>query len=130
MQFTIVKAVPLASAFAFRAMRVENSGESATTTIPQNTRNTIKIKMESSINISGEKRQHMHERNRAAKAVFFAPIFKDIIPPIIQDIPPIPIIIKDNKGIFSKMFGCKSLYVPIIKGIKAQKAYNSHICPK
>jgi hypothetical protein len=64
-QFTIVSAVPFDSATVFCAIRVENKGESAITTIPQNIREKIKNQMESMKKSKGEKRQHVPDRSNA-----------------------------------------------------------------
>ena len=47
-----------------------------------------------------------------------------------QEIPPIPMIEKDNMGTFNDASGYIELYVDNMMGTNVQKAYNSHICPK
>jgi hypothetical protein len=64
-QFTIVSAVPFDSATVFCAINVENKGESAMTTIPQNMRKKIKNPRESIKKSKGEKRQHVPDRHNA-----------------------------------------------------------------
>ena len=54
-ELTIVKAVPLNSDSALLATRVENKGESATTTIPQKIRNPTKIKADAIENNQAQK---------------------------------------------------------------------------
>lgn len=75
MQFTIVRAVPFNSLTALLATRVENNGESAITTIPQNRRNPIMIIVDSIKNIKGDIIQHRHDKSKAMEAVFLVPIF-------------------------------------------------------
>ena len=72
-QFTIVKDVPIVSPGALRATRVENMGESAITTSPQNIRKVTRTITELLNKISGEIIQQMKDKNNAAVATFFAP---------------------------------------------------------
>ncbi len=76
--FTMVKAVPRAWDELFCATRVENRGESATTTIPHKRRKQISKISESWKNITGEIKQHNPERKSAPAAVFFTPANSEI----------------------------------------------------
>lgn len=78
MLFTMVSAVPFISASAFWATNVENMGESAITTMPQNKRKPIKSISLSTVNMNGEIKQQIHDRNKAEKAVFLVPIYCDM----------------------------------------------------
>ena len=75
--FTIVNAVPLVSASAFCATRVENNGESAITTMPQKIRKAISNGSDIII-IRGESRQHIPDKDNATAAVFLVPNDCDI----------------------------------------------------
>ena len=68
-QFTIVKDVPLDASGAFWATKVENNGESATTTIPQKNRKINKTILELWDKKMGEIRQQKHEADRAIVAI-------------------------------------------------------------
>lgn len=74
MQFTIVKAVPLLARGALLATKVENKGESAMTTKPQNIRKRTKKLGDAYSNIKGATQQQRKEENNAKIAVFFVPI--------------------------------------------------------
>ena len=74
-QLTIVSAVPLISVSAFCATRVENIGESAITTMPQNIKKPIKSISELRLKIKGETKQQMQDKSKAEKAVFLAPMY-------------------------------------------------------
>ena len=74
MEFTMVSAVPRDSPSALFATMVEKSGESATTTAPQNRRKIISKIAESLKKMKGEIKQQIPERLRAAAAVFFVPL--------------------------------------------------------
>jgi len=74
MQLTIVSAVPLILASAFWATRVENIGESAMTTIPQNNKKLTNRISELILKTKGETKQHRHDKSNAKKAVILAPI--------------------------------------------------------
>ena len=89
--FTNVNAVPLFSASAFWATRVENIGESAITAIPQIVKNNKKIGVPNKKAI-GEMKQQTPEINKNIAADFLAPIFSDKYPLKTQDKLPIPII--------------------------------------
>ena len=65
MQFTMVKAVPFIFGVAFLATRVENNGESAITTIPQNKKKLRHINVELMASIKGAIKQHNPEANKA-----------------------------------------------------------------
>ncbi len=97
-ELTIVRAVPLISAWAFVATRVENSGESAITTIPQKRRKTIGSSSDPEAKTNGLAKQQMPDAKRAAKAILFTPNFCDKYPPVTQAGPPIPITKKDKNG--------------------------------
>ena len=73
MQFTIVSEVPFDSCGAFRAINVENIGESAITAILQMNKNTISIIGDLVNNKRGEIKQQVHDKNKATVAVFFTP---------------------------------------------------------
>ena len=103
MQLTIVSAVPFISPEAFWATRVEKRGESAITTMPQNSMKPINKFSYSTKNTNGEIRQQPHESRRAVNAVFLVPIFCDTNPPNTHASPPIPIIINDKKGILNEV---------------------------
>ena len=130
MQFTIVRAVPLNSKGALLATRVENSGESAITAIPQITRYS---KAEEDIDNSkyhGENKQHIPDRNKAAAAVFFNPYLWEIIPIIDHEILPEAIMMKAPKEIKESVCGCSLKWMAKRSGTKAQKLYSSHMWPK
>ncbi len=74
MQLTMVKAVPLTAAGAFCATRVENKGESAMTTIPQNKRNNIKIGVGACSNSKEEIKQQQPDKNKETAAIRFTPL--------------------------------------------------------
>lgn len=97
---TIVSAVPFCSVDAFCATSVENIGESAITIHPQKTRKEIKTIKENE-KLNADKRQQIHEHNKAMKAVLLAPIFSDIYPLAIQANDPIAITQNESKDKFS-----------------------------
>ena len=73
MEFTIVKAVPLFSEGALWATKVEKSGESMITAIPQTNRK-IKINwLLAEFKTKTESRQQTAEINSAKKAIRLAP---------------------------------------------------------
>ena len=78
MQFTMVRAVPLISAGAFWATKVEKSGESAMTTMPQNKRKPIKKGFDAQSKNTGDNRQHKPDKNRAVAAVILTPFSCEI----------------------------------------------------
>ena len=73
-QLTIVSAVPINCVGAFLATNVENSGESAITTMPQSTRKEIKSRGELSEKDQGEMIQQQQDKKRALYATFRMPI--------------------------------------------------------
>lgn len=77
-QFTIVNAVPRDSREAFLATKVENRGESAITTNPQNIRKQISKISESSFKTKGDNKQQIPESNKAEAAVLLMPDFSEI----------------------------------------------------
>jgi hypothetical protein len=100
MQLTIVNDVPLECSGAFCATRVENKGESATTTMPQNIKNPVRTNVELVINSNGEAIQQKQEQNNAIIASRFTPNIFEASPPMAQATPPEAMIINDNKGTF------------------------------
>ena len=98
MQVTMVMAVPLDSPEAFCATKVENMGESAITTNPQNRRNVIRMITEFILKTIGKTRQHIQESNKAINARFLAPIVWDNLPLKRQPKLPVPMMIKDHMG--------------------------------
>ena len=77
-EFTMVSAVPLISGGAFLATRVENKGESATTTTPQKHKKVIRTGAEACRKIKGNAMQHIPDKNKAVVAVFFTPKISEI----------------------------------------------------
>lgn len=73
--FTMVSAVALISEGALFATNVEKSGESAITTIPQNSRKVINKLFSSIANISGDKKQQAQDKNKASEAMRLVPKF-------------------------------------------------------
>ena len=73
MQFTIVIAVPLSVSGAFCAIKVENSGESAITTIPQKSKKSTKIVSFATRKKSGAIKQQIQESKSIEKAVLLVP---------------------------------------------------------
>lgn len=73
MPLTMVSAVPFIFGTEFCATSVEKRGESATTSIPQNSKNAINT-YEPVLKKNGENIQHKQESDNAANAVFFVPI--------------------------------------------------------
>ena len=121
-QLTMVSAVPFSSAGAFWATRVENNGESAITTMPQNIRNPTNKLGDPLSKTIGETKQHAPDKNNAIKAVRLVPTISDIYPPKTQASPPILMITNDNKGILKFAVECDRPYFWSIMGTKAQKA--------
>ena len=72
MQFTIVSDVPLDSAGALCATKVENRGESAITTSAQKNKKQINRTGEFENKKSGEIRQHRQDKHNAIVAIRFA----------------------------------------------------------
>jgi hypothetical protein len=102
-QLTMVKAVPLSFTGAFCATNVENSGESAITTIPQKIRKAINRYELEIRKARGTSKQHKQDNKRKRNAIFFTPNFSDKNPPNTQEMLPIPIIRKDIKGILKSI---------------------------
>ncbi len=75
------------------------------TTIPQKSRNRIKIISDSNENIKGETRQQAADKASRMKAILLFPKLSATYPPITQDTLPIPIIKKDSKGVLMAAFG-------------------------
>jgi hypothetical protein len=73
MQLTMVRDVPLVLSSASAATRVENIGESAMTTIPQNEKNNSICSGCPADSTSGERRQQHPEANSAHLAVLPGP---------------------------------------------------------
>ena len=95
MQFTIVNDVPLDASGAFWATKVENRGESATTTIPQKNRKTKRKKMEFWDKKKGEIKQQIQEANKAKVAMFLGLNFSENCPLNIQATEPEAIMRKE-----------------------------------
>ena len=72
-QFTMVRAVPFNSAKVLLAIKVENKGESAITTVPQNNRNPINARLESILKNNGETKQHIQDKSNAKNAILLVP---------------------------------------------------------
>jgi hypothetical protein len=100
-QLTIVSDVPRVSSGAFCATSVEKSGESAVTVIPHINKNKNNNHAGAYNKISGDKRQHTPDKNKARPAIFFVLNFCDNNPPVAQPIPPIPITRNAMKEIFN-----------------------------
>lgn len=96
--FTMVSEVPLDSATAFWATRVENSGESAITVIPQINKKIRNTMEEPENRNSGENIQHMQEIDNDSAAILLAPKYSESIPLMIQAGPPDAIIRNDQNG--------------------------------
>src|SRR5690606_26028676 len=104
-ELTMVRAVPRDSPSALFATRVENRGESATTTAPQRRRNIMRSTAELWKNMRGESRQQIALIARAVAAVFLVPRFREIYPPATQATPPIAMIKKESKGTLNRVPG-------------------------
>src|SRR5690242_2715441 len=96
-QFTIVREVPREASGAFCATSVEKSGESATTTIPQNTRKTTSSTGELPRRNIGDTKQHTPDSASAAVATGRGPTFWESSPLAMQAKHPTPIMKKDSK---------------------------------
>ena len=105
MQFTIVNAVAFVSADVFCATKVEKRGESAITTMPQNSKKPINKFSDSDAKISGETKQQPQDKSNAINAIRFVPSFCDRYPPITQATPPIPIMKNDHNGMLNAISG-------------------------
>ena len=71
----MVNAVPFSFLGAFCATKVENSGESAITTIPQKSKKSTKVVSFATIKKSGEVKQQAQESKSIEKAVLLVPNF-------------------------------------------------------
>lgn len=100
----MVREVPIDSSGAFWATKVENKGESATTTRPQMNKNVMNKTTELENRKSGEAKQHKQDKNSEIVAIFFTP-YREIIPLNTQAIPPDPIIRNENKETFRFTLG-------------------------
>ncbi len=129
-QFTMVSAVPLCSTGAFCAINVDNSGESAITTIPQKKRNPKNKISDVLLKIKGNNTQHKQDKHNEISAIFFTPNALERDPLSTQANPPIPIIEKESNEVFNESSGCLLLYLEMKTGRNAQKLYSSHVCPK
>lgn len=109
MQETIVNAVPFISEDAFWATKVEKSGESAITTMPQKSKKQIKKFDELLLKSKGEIRQQQHDKNKASKAILFVPNDLARYAPTTQASPPIAITINEINGILKLVSGCMLL---------------------
>lgn len=124
-QFTKVKPVPFNSLGIAAATKFENWGESAVTAIPQK-HQTPKNNVVDDKKSIGDNKQHVPEIDKATKATFLLPYFWESTPPIPQEIPPKAIIIPVHKGT-EIVLPENELKVLIANGVKAQKAYSSHM---
>jgi len=97
MQLVMVRAVPFNFGVALCATIVENNGESAMTTIPQNKRNRIK-KVVLISKSKGESKQQMHEANSAVTASREVPSLLENTPANTHPKLPIPTMINDQRG--------------------------------
>jgi len=95
---TMVSDVPLDSAAAFWATRVENSGESAITAIPQVNKKIRNSSEESGNRKNGEIIQHIQEIDNDIVAILLAPKYSESIPLMIQAGPPDAIMRNDQNG--------------------------------
>ena len=118
MQFVMVNADPLVSSAAFCATRVENNGESATTTMPQKKRNAIRSEVELPDRKIGEEMQHKHEKSRARVAMRLGPNRSENRPPSTHAGPPAAMITKESRGML-KSANCAPK-VASITGTNAQ----------
>lgn len=69
-ELTMVRTVPLFSATALLATKVENKGESATTVMPQKHKNIRSIVTDISRKIKGKSKQHTPDNSKAMEAIF------------------------------------------------------------
>ena len=122
MQFTIVKAVPRRTSGALRATSVENSGESAMTTMPQKKRKRISAVSEVPPRNNGEDKQHKKDSNRESVAIVFGLNFCESNPLITQAIEPDAIIRNENNGMFNERSANLAPYSLSMIGTNAQKA--------
>jgi hypothetical protein len=106
MLVTMVSAVPFWDGGALRATRVEKSGESEITTIPQKRRNAKNQDAFSQVNAQGRIRQQIPDRIKDRVATFFSPNLLERYPPKIQAGPPTPIIKKAQSEMGKSGWGC------------------------
>ena len=99
MEVTIVNAVPLFSAGADCATKVENCGESAVTVIPQIIKKN-KNKNGGNWKLMKESRQQIPDAIKAQKATFLLPMYCESSPPRMQPALPLAMMMKDQSGTF------------------------------
>lgn len=87
-QLTMVSNVPFDSSGAFWATKVENRGESPTTTIPQKNKKPKNTGNEFCIRKNGDSRQQQQDAVNNRVATRFAPKYWERIPLATQAIPP------------------------------------------
>ena len=104
----MVSAVPFVVASVFCATKVENIGESAITTTPQNAKKPKNIELCAAKN-RGEARQQIPEASKAVSATFLLPHCCDRFPPTIHPKLPIPIIKNDQSETLISAAGCELL---------------------
>lgn len=92
----MVRAVPLLWVGTFCATNVENIGESAVTTTPQNIINASIIIENGCKNIKGDKMQQMPDKESDRRAIWIGRNLSESIPPTAQDMPPIAMMTKDH----------------------------------
>ena len=109
-QLAIVSAVPLVSAGAFCATKVDKSGESAITTMPQKNKKTKNKTSNSLLKMKGEIIQQTQDNSNEINAILFAPNFRERNPLTIQARPPTPIIKNENREILKVISGFSTLY--------------------
>ena len=73
MQLTIVSAVPFNASGALFATNVENKGESAITTMPQNNRKPINTVGDARVKTKGDSRQHKQDKPKKSRAICLTP---------------------------------------------------------
>jgi len=127
-QVTMVNPVPFKATGVALATRLENCGESAATAMPQ-IHQLSKKSMGETKNRAGEMRQKAPEISSEIKATLRLPKRIDKTPPKTQAKAPQVITTNVHRGIEKEVL-LNSLKVLIANGVKAQKAYSSHMCPK
>ena len=105
MQFTIVKDVPLDASGAFWATKVENNGESATTTIPQKNRKINRTFTEFCDKNIGEIKQQIQEADKAKVAIFLGLNLSENCPLNTQATDPEAIMRKEKSETFKSISG-------------------------
>lgn len=100
----MVSEVPLDSSATFCATRVENKGESAITTNPQNSKKLTSNGTEWPSKKNGESKQHKQDSANAIAAIRFAPKRCDNIPLTAHAMAPQAIITKDKSEIFISLW--------------------------